>query len=173
MMGKSITKTGILEHSKSSLRQMPLLKSVSKETLRQIEQGAKQLSFAKGQEIISRSDEITDVYVLTSGLARVSVFSASGKAVNFRRVDPGDIFGEFAAIDGERRSATVEVVEACRVICISAALFRDLMEADPAFMNAVLVHLVAQLRALTAFKFSIYTAALAATILLPPASEFG
>jgi CRP-like cAMP-binding protein len=149
MMGKSITKTGILEHSKSSLRQMPLLKSVSKETLRQIEQGAKQLSFAKGQEIISRSDEITDVYVLTSGLARVSVFSASGKAVNFRRVDPGDIFGEFAAIDGERRSATVEVVEACRVICISAALFRDLMEADPAFMNAVLVHLVAQLRALT------------------------
>ena len=131
------------------MRQMPLFRSVSNETLRRVEQEAVQLSFSKGQEIITRADEIDDVYVLLKGLARVSVFSASGKSVNFRRVDPGDIFGEFAAIDGQRRSATIEVVEACKVLCISAKLFRKLMNSDPAFMNAVLLHLVTQLRALT------------------------
>jgi len=148
-MGKLVTKKAALEKSKASLRETPLLKTASKQTLQRIEQEATQLSFAKGQEIITRSDDVDDVFILTSGLARVSVFSASGKAVNFRRLDPGDVFGEFAAIDGEKRSATVEVVEPCIVIAINSALFRELMENDPAFMNAVLVHLVTLLRAMT------------------------
>lgn len=138
------------KHERLSLRQTPLLASVSNETLRRIDRNAKRLSFSKGQEIIAPSDELNDVFILLSGLARVSVFSASGKAVNFRRVDPGDLFGEFSAIDGQKRSASVEAVEPCTALCMSSELFRDLMEADPAFMNSVLNHLVMLLRSMTA-----------------------
>ncbi len=127
-----------------------LLDTVSPETLKRIERGAKRLNYAKGQEIVGRSEEFSDVFVLTSGLARVIVFTAGGKAVNFRRIDPGDLFGEFSAIDGDRRSATVEAVEPCQTLSMTSAFFRELMEDDPAFMNTVLNHLVGLLRSMTA-----------------------
>src|SRR5665648_315633 len=102
-----------MEKGKADLRRIPLLASVSKETLKRIERQAKQLSFKKGQEIVARTEDVSDVFMMISGLARVTVISASGKAVNFRRVDPGDIFGEFSAIDGQKRSASVEATEPC------------------------------------------------------------
>jgi CRP-like cAMP-binding protein len=132
-----------------SLRQTPLLESVSNETLRLIDRNAKRLSYARGQEIIAPSDELNDVFILLSGLARVTVFSVSGKAVNFRRIDPGDLFGEFAAIDGQKRSASVEAVEPSVALSMSSGFFRELMENDPVFMNAVLNHLVSLLRSMT------------------------
>lgn len=139
-----------MEKGKADLRRIPLLASVSKETLKRIERQAKQLSFKKGQEIVARTEDVSDVFMLISGLARVTVISATGKAVNFRRVDPGDIFGEFSAIDGQKRSASVEATEPCTALCMNAHFFRELMERDPAFMNAVLTHLVGLLRSTTA-----------------------
>jgi CRP-like cAMP-binding protein len=60
------------------------------------------------------------------------------------------MFGEFAAIDGRERSATVEAVKASTALVMSAALFRELMENDRAFLNTVLTHLVNILRSMTA-----------------------
>jgi CRP/FNR family transcriptional regulator, cyclic AMP receptor protein len=131
------------------LANIPILLGISPESLKKIERNAKRLSFTKGQEIIARSEELNDVYILISGLARVLVFSAHGKAVGFRRINPGDLFGEFSAIDGDRRSASVEAVTPCAVLSMSSAFFRELMEEDPAFMSAVLNHLVGLLRSLT------------------------
>ncbi|WP_170936968.1 MULTISPECIES: Crp/Fnr family transcriptional regulator [Rhodomicrobium] len=134
---------------KTPLSAIPLLSTISAESLRKIEKHAKRMSFGKGKEIIARSEDMNDVFLLVSGMARVMVFSASGKAVGFRRIDAGDLFGEFSAIDGEKRSASVEAATPCVVLCMGSALFRDLMESDPAFMNAVLGHLVRLLRSLT------------------------
>lgn len=106
--------------ARPSLRQTPLLELVSNETLRLIDRTAKRHSYVRGQEIVAPSDDMNDVFILLSGLARVTVFSVSGKAVNFRRIDPGDLFGEFSAIDGQKRSASVEAVEP------STALFHEL-----------------------------------------------
>jgi CRP-like cAMP-binding protein len=123
--------------------------AVSPGTIERIERSGVRHSYEKGQEIIGRADELKDVYLLVDGVARVIVYSASGKAVNFRRVEAGALFGEFSAIDGQNRSASVEAVEACRAISISAALFHDLMQKDQRFMLFVLGHLVAILRSLT------------------------
>ncbi|NJM36161.1 MAG: Crp/Fnr family transcriptional regulator [Rhodomicrobium sp.] len=126
-----------------------ILDGLPPETLKRIQKGAAKMTFAKGQEIIARSDELSDVFILMSGSARVIVFSASGKAVSFRRIDPGDLFGEFAAIDGDKRSASVEALEASMVLSMTARFFREMMETDRAFMRAVLNHLVGLLRSMT------------------------
>ena len=139
-----------MDARKLPLNNIPLLERISPESLKKIEKQAKRLSYAKGQEIIARSEELNDVYILVGGLARVLVFSAHGKAVGFRRVNPGDLFGEFSAIDGDKRSASVEAVTSCVVLCMSSGFFRELMENDPVFMSAVLNHLVGMLRSLTA-----------------------
>lgn len=145
-----MTKDNMGRGGQPSLRQTPLLEFVSNETLRLINQNAKRQSYIRGQEIVAPSDDNNDVFILLSGAARVTVFSVSGKAVNFRRIDPGDLFGEFSAIDGQKRSASVEAVEPSATLSMSSAFFRELMERDPAFMNAVLNHLVSLLRSMTA-----------------------
>lgn len=139
-----------VDYRKGSLRNIPLFADLSDESLAVLEKQAVRMSFRKGQEIISRAEGSRDVFILLSGNGRVTFFSASGKAVAFRRIDPGDIFGEFAAIDGHGRSATVEVIRPATVLCISWQLFWDLMQADRAFTAAVMRHLVGLLRALTA-----------------------
>lgn len=140
----------LIDARKVPLSNIPLLERISSESVKKIERHAKRLNYPKGQEIIARSQDLNDVYILVQGLARVLVFSANGKAVGFRRISPGDIFGEFAAIDGDKRSASVEAVTSCVVLCMSPSFFRELMESDPVFMNAVLNHLVGMLRSLTA-----------------------
>jgi CRP/FNR family transcriptional regulator, cyclic AMP receptor protein len=137
------------EIRKPPLMNLALLERISPESQKKIEKYAKRLNYTRGQEIIARSEDLTDVFILVSGMARVLVFSAHGKAVGFRRINPGDLFGEFAAIDGRRRSASVEAVTNCSVLSLSSAVFNELMADDPAFMTAVLAHLVGMLRALT------------------------
>jgi CRP/FNR family cyclic AMP-dependent transcriptional regulator len=138
-----------MDYRKGPLRNVPLFAELSEETLAVLDRQGMRMSFAKGQEIISRADPSRDVFILLSGHGRVTFFSASGKAVAFRRIEPGDLFGEFAAIDGQGRSATVEATRPATVLCLSWQLFWDLMQADRAFTAAVMRHLVGLLRSLT------------------------
>lgn len=131
------------------LRDIPLLAAVSEASLAKLEK-ATRLTFMRGQDIISRADTSRDAYILLSGDARVTFFSASGKAVAFRQIEPGDLFGEFAAIDGKGRSATVETMTKAEVLCMGEQLFWELMHSDPFFTAAVMRHLVDLLRTLTA-----------------------
>ncbi|MEJ2124903.1 MAG: Crp/Fnr family transcriptional regulator, partial [Alphaproteobacteria bacterium] len=78
------------------------------------------------------------------------IYSSHGKVVGFRQINPGDMFGEFAAIDGRERSATVEAMKVSSALVMSASLFKELMENDSAFLNTVLLHLVKILRCMTA-----------------------
>lgn len=107
------------------------------------------LEFAPQRLIIAMGDRSDDVSILLHGLAQVTMHSPEGRAVGFRRIEPGDMFGEFAAIDGRTRSASVEAVEPCQVARLPADLFWQLMQQEPAFARAVLQSLVELSRSLT------------------------
>jgi CRP/FNR family transcriptional regulator, cyclic AMP receptor protein len=139
-----------LDYRKGSLRNVPLFAELSDQSIALLDKHGSRMSFSKNQEIISRSDTSRDVFVLLSGHGRVTFFSAGGKAVAFRRIEPGDLFGEFAAIDGLGRSATVEATRPAVALSISSQLFWELMQSDRGFSGAVMRHLVGLLRSLTA-----------------------
>jgi CRP-like cAMP-binding protein len=134
---------------KLPLRKIPLLADAMEDTLLRLDRANSRVNFTKGQEIIRRSEQSRDVYILLSGQARVIYFSEGGKAVAFRRLDPGDIFGEFAAIDGRGRSATVEATTAATTLQIPEGLFWDILRTDHLFAGSLMRHLVALLRSLT------------------------
>jgi CRP/FNR family transcriptional regulator, cyclic AMP receptor protein len=52
---------------------------------------------------------------MTLGEVRVTIYSSVGKAVSFRELAAGEIFGEFPAIDGGSRSASVEARTNCLI----------------------------------------------------------
>ena len=66
-------------------------------------------NFEADQVIINLDDDSTDVYFIIWGDVRVTVFSETGKTVIIHDMKTGDHFGEFAAIDGGRRSASIGI----------------------------------------------------------------
>jgi CRP-like cAMP-binding protein len=99
--------------------------------------------------IIGHGDESFDVLFMLDGRARVNIYSPDGYRVSFREISRGEIFGEFSAIDGAPRSASVESVEDCTVAIMRRQDFLEALAEHPPFMMAVMRHLTAQIRRLT------------------------
>jgi CRP-like cAMP-binding protein len=111
---------------------------------------------AQGEFVISHLDLDRDVFFVLEGRVRATLYSRSGRVVDYRDIGPGDLFGEMAAIDGAPRSATVEALEPARLGRLSEAAFHELVETRPLLTWVLLKHLSAQIRRLTerVFEFS-------------------
>lgn len=106
--------------------------------------------------IIAHDDNSSDLFFLIEGRARATSYSEAGRAIAYRDIRRGDIFGELSAIDGEPRSASVLAVEAALVGRLSGPKFRELVSDHPRFTWALLVHLAWQVRRMTerVYEFS-------------------
>jgi CRP-like cAMP-binding protein len=109
--------------------------------------------FKPRQQIVGHQEDSRTVFFLTAGKAHATIFSESGKQVTFRDIHTGEMFGEFAAIDGKPRSATVEAVTRCTVATMAPELFWEVLRTEPAVMAAVLRRLVKQVRVLSEKMF--------------------
>jgi CRP/FNR family cyclic AMP-dependent transcriptional regulator len=70
--------------------------------------------FKPGQGVIGHQDDSHEICFILSGRLKVTLFSESGREIEFRELRSGDSFGELSAIDGELRSANVIAqTEAC------------------------------------------------------------
>jgi len=108
------------------------------------------------EPIVSHLDASDEVFFLLTGNASVAIHAVDGKAVTFRELGPGTMFGEYAAIDGRPRSASVEARTNCLVASIPATDFRELLETEPKMAKRLLEHFVAEIRELTTrvYEFS-------------------
>jgi CRP/FNR family cyclic AMP-dependent transcriptional regulator len=135
---------------RGSLRDVAIFKGLTEAERARIEQSCGWRTWEREGSILQIQEETRDVYFLTSGKARVIIYGPDGKPVAFRDIGPGDMFGEFAAIDEGPRSASVEALQTCVVACLPGAEFRRTLDAHPIVMKAVLMHVIAQMRILTA-----------------------
>jgi CRP/FNR family cyclic AMP-dependent transcriptional regulator len=112
--------------------QLQALSRLLPETLgRQLEQHARLVMLQSGQIVIGHQDCTTDVFVVLEGSLRVELYSLNGREISLADLGPGDLFGEFAAIDDQPRSATVAATGACALACISSAAFRSIALGSP------------------------------------------
>lgn len=140
----------------ASLKQIKLFAGLCEDELMRLAARCQLKSTVGGELIIGHKDESRDVLFLISGLARVNVYSVSGRQVTFREIRPGDIVGELSAIDDRPRSASVESVRASTLVVMPQFVFHETLQTHPPVLMATLRHLTAQIRALTdrVFEFS-------------------
>lgn len=138
------------------LKQIGLLSALTDEDLAVLAPRCRWKSASRGELIIGHRDQSRDVLFLLTGLARVNVYSVTGRQVSFRDISPGDTVGELSAIDGRPRSASVECLMPSTFLVMPQAVFHDLLQSHPPVMFAVLGHLTRQVRSLTerVFEFS-------------------
>lgn len=139
-----------------SLESVAIFRGLSSSTLERIKRRCSCRSYEPHESIVGHLDASDEVCFLLTGRARVAVCSTDGKAVNFRDLSPGGIFGEYAAIDGRPRSANVEARTSCLVASMPAGAFRELLKAEPEIAKTLLEHFVREIRELTTrvFEFS-------------------
>jgi CRP/FNR family transcriptional regulator, cyclic AMP receptor protein len=140
----------------AALKGVRLLSQLSDEALAALAPRCRWKSATGGELIIGHRDQSRDVLFLLTGLARVNVYSLSGRQVSFRDIRPGDVVGELSAIDGRPRSASVESLLPSTFMVMPQAVFHDVLQSHPPVLFATLHHLTAQIRALTdrVFEFS-------------------
>lgn len=97
--------------------------------------------YEKDKIIFREGQDGTDAYVLESG--RVGVFKMiEGKPVRLAVLEKGAMFGEMAAITGERRSATTIALEHSVVVRISKTTIMQKMNACDPFIKALVAILI-------------------------------
>jgi CRP/FNR family transcriptional regulator len=103
--------------------------------------------FAAGEVVFREGAEGDTCYVVRRGLARAVREHSDGRTLTLAHFGPGDIFGELALFDDERRSATVETIEATEALAILGGDMRRLLHRHPEISIKLLAALGQRLRA--------------------------
>lgn len=126
-----------------------LLGGLSRSALASLDRNWSVADFDKGQTIMSEDDTNSDVCFLLAGSARVAIFTEGGREVSVLRLRKGDCFGEFSAVDGAPRSASIEATASCVAARLTSEQFRKVLSETPDLSFAFLEVLVGKLRDLT------------------------
>ena len=111
------------------LQRMPVFGGIRADILGLVLEGTPVIALPAGACFFAEGDPADSMFVLVSGQA-VVVKRARGAARRIRSVHPGDCFGEMSLMDLSPRSASVQCLEACTAIEISAACLQRVYERD-------------------------------------------
>jgi CRP-like cAMP-binding protein len=128
------------------LRRVPVFSSLREEDLVRVAEVAVLRHFGADEVVFREGDESNTCYVVKSGRARAVRGPADGRTLTLAHFGPGDIFGELAMFDDERRSATIETLEATEVIAILGGDMRRLLREHPEISVKLLAALGRRLR---------------------------
>jgi len=113
------------------LHRVPAFSTLGAEELQRVAEVAVPRRFEAGEVVFREGDESSTCYVVRSGHARAIREHTDGRSLTLANFGPGDVFGELAMFDDERRSATVEASEQMEAIAILAADMRRLLREHP------------------------------------------
>jgi CRP-like cAMP-binding protein len=128
------------------LGQVPVFETLAPPDLERVAQVAVPRSFRAHQVIFREGDASDTCYVVESGHARAVREHADGRSIALAHFGPGDIFGELAMFDDERRSATVETLDDVEAIAILGQDMRRLLREHPDIAVKLVIGLGRRLR---------------------------
>ena len=115
------------EEAVELLAGVPVFQTLVREDLERIAQFAVPRDFEPGEVVFREGDASDTCYVVRSGRARAVRTHSGGRTLTLATFGPGDIFGELALFEDERRSATVEAIEPTSALAVLGPDMRRLM----------------------------------------------
>jgi CRP/FNR family transcriptional regulator, cyclic AMP receptor protein len=140
------TMAAVSVETRELLRRVPVFSSLREEDLARVAEVAVLRHFAADEVVFREGDESNTCYVVKSGRARAVRAHGDGRTLTLAHFGPGDIFGELAMFDDERRSATIETLEATEVIAILGGDMRRLLRDHPEISVKLLAAMGRRLR---------------------------
>src|ERR687895_765126 len=129
------------------LGRVPVFETLGPSELAQVADVAVPRAFGAGDVVFHEGDDSDTCYVVKSGHARAIREHPDGRQITLATFGPGDIFGELAMFDAERRSATVEATDELEVLGILGGDMRRLLRRHPDMAVKLVISLGRRLRA--------------------------
>jgi CRP-like cAMP-binding protein len=128
------------------LSQVPVFAPLAPGDLELVAEVCHPRRFGAGEVVFREGDQSNTCYVVRSGHARAVREHADGRQIALATFGPGDIFGELAMFDDERRSATVETIDPLEVLAILGPDMRRAMLRHPQLAVSLAASLSRRLR---------------------------
>ncbi len=109
-------------------------------------EGAREAVVPAGRSVMRRGESADRMALLLEGQLRVAATSADGKSLTFRVVQPVELVGEIAVLDGGPRTADVEALTRCRLLLLRGEAVRRAVARHPQVAAAFVQVLCARLR---------------------------
>jgi CRP/FNR family transcriptional regulator, cyclic AMP receptor protein len=135
------------EETAALLARVPVFEELADDDLRRVAEVIVPRRFAGGEVVFREGDDSDTAYVVSSGHARAIREHPDGRQITLATFGPGDIFGELAMFDDERRSATVEATDDLEVLGILGGDMRRLLRRHPDMAVKLVISLGRRLRA--------------------------
>jgi CRP-like cAMP-binding protein len=128
------------------LASVPVFEALEPGDLARVAAVAVPRGFAANHIIFREGDQSDTCYVVSSGHARAVREHPDGRTISLAHFGPGDIFGELAMFDDERRSATVETLDQVEAVAILGSDMRRLIREHPDLAVKLVISLGRRLR---------------------------
>jgi CRP/FNR family transcriptional regulator, cyclic AMP receptor protein len=129
------------------LGRVPVFEELADDDLRRVAEVSVPRRFASGEVVFREGDDSDTCYVVNTGHARAIREHPDGRQITLATFGPGDIFGELAMFDDERRSATIEAADELEVLGILGSDMRRLLRRHPDIAVKLVIALGRRLRA--------------------------
>jgi CRP/FNR family transcriptional regulator len=99
--------------------------------------------------IFHEGDPGDALFIVQSGLVKISLPGETGDEAILATLGPGDFFGELALLDGAPRSATATALEATETMVLPRDRFRELIATHESIRDSFMASVAQELRRLT------------------------
>jgi CRP/FNR family cyclic AMP-dependent transcriptional regulator len=128
------------------LARVPVFEQLAPEDLDRVAEVAVPRRFEAREVVFREGDDSDTCYIVRAGHARAIREHGDGRQITLAQFGPGDIFGELALFDTERRSATVDAVDDLEAVGILGSDMRALMRRHPDIAVKLVIALGRRLR---------------------------
>jgi CRP/FNR family transcriptional regulator len=128
------------------LAKVPVFETLGPRELMRVAAVTVPRTFDAGHVIFREGDQSDTCYIVRSGHARAVREHGDGRTLTLAHFGPGDIFGELAMFDDERRSATVETLDPVDAIAVLGSDMRRLLREHPDLAVKLVISLGRRLR---------------------------
>ena len=114
---------------------------VSKGLIAELESLGQSVSYKPGEFVLREGESGKGIYVLRSGIARVSMASLEGKTLQLRELQPGSFIGLSSTLSCDHCCYTVEATAAAEFTFVPAEAAQELLRSRPDLCLQVIQHL--------------------------------
>lgn len=118
------------EHS-GLIESFDIFRGLPREVVDELSAMAVTRSIARDQLLFQKGDSADGLYCVLSGRIRISVQSETGREIILNIMQPGEVFGEIALLDGTVRSADASGQENADLLLIRRRDFMGLVDRSP------------------------------------------
>jgi K+-sensing histidine kinase KdpD len=135
-----------LDRQLKALQQSAIFKGLDDKTIKTLAKSLKEEKHPAGTLLLDIDTTPNKVFFIEKGKVKISRLTSYGEETVLNIVEDGNVVGELAVVDGQRRSARATCLEECTFLVLTKSAFDKSLKSDPGLSKNLLREFASRLR---------------------------